>query len=104
MAPHADACEEVALHVSGEVVGCDIQNAPFIHVAGRDVAGGDQVAQPLRCVGVDLVVVGGRHYSATSSSTTPASANIAWVLAISAAQRAANSGVGGSATTRTTPA
>ena len=59
--PTADTCEEVALDIALEVVGLDIDNAPFIDIARRDTAGGDQVAQPLRGVGIELVVVGPAH-------------------------------------------
>jgi hypothetical protein len=55
--PAADAGEEMALPVSGEVGGLNIGNAPGIDVAGGNQARGDQVAQPLRGVGVELVVV-----------------------------------------------
>src|SRR6185312_3819157 len=58
-APHADTSEEVALGISGEFVGSHILDAPCVHDAGRDVAGVDQVAQPLGGVGVDFVVVNG---------------------------------------------
>ncbi len=58
VAPDADAGEEVALGIALEVVGSDIVDAPFIHVTGRDVLGGDQVPQPLRGVRINFVVVG----------------------------------------------
>lgn len=61
VAPDADASEEVALTVAFKVICSDILDAPFVHVTGRDVACGDQVPQPLRGIGVDLVVVGS-HY------------------------------------------
>jgi hypothetical protein len=46
--PDADAGEEMALGESCKVGGVYILNAPFVDHARRDVAGGDQVAQPLR--------------------------------------------------------
>src|SRR5690606_12082955 len=55
--PSCDAGKEMTLHVSAQVVGSDILDAPFVYVAWRDAAGGDQVADPLRGVRVDLVVV-----------------------------------------------
>lgn len=58
MAPDADPGEEVALGVAPEVVGSNIANIPFVHVARRDVPGSDQVAQPLRGIRIVLVVVG----------------------------------------------
>ncbi len=60
--PDPDPGKEVALGVPLEFVWCDIFNAPFVHESGRNVPSGYQVAQPLRRVGVDLVVVG-RHIS-----------------------------------------
>lgn len=60
--PDTDASEEVALRVPSEVVGFDILDAPFVHVARRNVAGGNQVPQPLRGVGVNLVVVGAHAF------------------------------------------
>jgi len=59
--PHADAGEEVALGVSSKVVRSDIGDASLVNVAGGDVPRGNQVAQPLGCVGVDLVVIGGHR-------------------------------------------
>lgn len=61
IAPDPDACKEVALSVSHKVGWPYILDAPFVHVARRDVAGGDQVAQPCRGLRVDLVVVGADH-------------------------------------------
>lgn len=55
--PSADAGEEMALGVSSQVFGPDIHDAPLVHVAVGDQPGRDQVAQPLRGVGVKLVVV-----------------------------------------------
>src|SRR6185437_6178395 len=57
--PTAETCEEMALGESGEFVGSHILDTPSVHDAGRDVAGVDQVAQPLGGVGVDFVVVNG---------------------------------------------
>lgn len=57
--PSADAGEEVALSVSVQVFWGDILDTPFIHVARRDMAGFNQVSQPLRRVRIYFVVVGG---------------------------------------------
>jgi hypothetical protein len=57
----ADAGEEVVLGVPEQVDRVDIRDAPFIHVARRNAAGGDEVAQPLRSLRVELVVIGGAH-------------------------------------------
>ena len=62
MTPHADAGEEVALSVAFEIIWSDILDAPFVNITGREVACGNQVAQPLRGVGVDLVVIGGHVF------------------------------------------
>jgi hypothetical protein len=51
----------MALGESAKVVWSNIFNAPFINFAGGNVTGGYQVAQPLRGVWVDLVVVRTGH-------------------------------------------
>lgn len=58
-APDADACEEVALGIPPQIVGSNIADIPLVHVARRDQALGDQIAEPRGCVGLDLVVIGG---------------------------------------------
>jgi len=55
--PAPDAGEEVVLGVSSQVIGAYLSHVSFINVTVGDVAGSDQVAQPLRCVGVELVIV-----------------------------------------------
>lgn len=55
--PNADAGEEVALSVAAKVVGSDVENAPRVDVAGGQVAGSDEVSQPLGDIEVDFVVV-----------------------------------------------
>lgn len=55
--PPADAGEEMALPVSGEVGGLNIGNAPGVDVAWGNQPRGNQVAQPLRGVRFELVVV-----------------------------------------------
>jgi hypothetical protein len=59
--PASDAREEVNLGVPHKVIWTDIYDAPLVHVAGRKVAGGDQVPQPTGGERVDLVVVGAGH-------------------------------------------
>ena len=49
----------MALCVSKEFLRVDVFDASLVHNPRGDVAGGDQVAQPGRGVGVDLVVEGG---------------------------------------------
>jgi hypothetical protein len=56
--PSSDAGKEVALGVAFEVIGTDINDAPFINITWCDMAGGNQVAKPLRGEWVNLVVVG----------------------------------------------
>jgi hypothetical protein len=60
--PDADSGKEMALGVSAQVVWSNILNAPFIYVTWRNVASGDQVAQPPGHVGVEFVVVGGHVF------------------------------------------
>lgn len=59
--PSADAGEEMALPVSSEVVGVNKSNVPFIDIARRYVPRRDEIAEPLRGVGVDFVVVRTGH-------------------------------------------
>jgi hypothetical protein len=58
-APAADAGEEMDLGVAFEVVWSDIDNAPFVYIAGGDQARSDEVPQPLGRVGIPLRVVSG---------------------------------------------
>lgn len=58
----------MALGESFEVVRSDIDNAPFIDFAWRNVAGGDQVPQPLRGERLDFVVVRGHANNANTPS------------------------------------
>ena len=58
MGPDANAGEKVALRETAQVARVDIFDTPFIHIAGRDMAGFNQVAQPLGGCWVNLVVVG----------------------------------------------
>jgi hypothetical protein len=61
--PDADPGEEVRLRVATEVIGLHLDDGAGVDVARRDVAGRDEVAEPLGCVGLDLVVIGG-HFAA----------------------------------------
>lgn len=56
--PNTNTGEEVALGVGLEVVGVNIFNAPFINITRCNVARSDEVAQPLGCIRLYLVVVG----------------------------------------------
>jgi hypothetical protein len=66
-APDADASEEVALNKSGKVGRSDIFDAPFVDLAMRNEAIGDQFAQPRRRERVVLVVVGPHPHRQQSS-------------------------------------
>ena len=55
--PSADSGEEVALIVSVEFIRFDLRNATAIHVAIRQLARRDQLAQPRARLGVVVVVV-----------------------------------------------
>ena len=70
-APATDSCEEVALPVSSEVVGPDFNDASLIYIPWRDVAGSNEIPQPLSGVRVDLVVVGAIHSLAVLSRLAP---------------------------------
>jgi hypothetical protein len=59
VAPSTDAGEEMALGVASEVVGPHIDNGSRVDVAGCDVSGVDEVAEPTCGIGINLVVVGG---------------------------------------------
>jgi hypothetical protein len=59
--PSTDTGEEVALGISSEVVGLNKSNVPFIDITWRYVPSSDEIAEPLRSVGVDLVVIGTAH-------------------------------------------
>lgn len=61
VAPDSDAREKMTLRISGEVAGVNVADVALIYVARRNVAGRDEIAQPLRGVGVDFVVVRIRH-------------------------------------------
>jgi hypothetical protein len=61
--PDPDARKEMALPIPGKVGWSYILDAPFVHVAGRDQAPPDKLAQP--CCGVRIVlVVPGHHHAA----------------------------------------
>jgi hypothetical protein len=46
------------LSIPGKVGCADIDDATLVDVPWGDVTGGDEVAEPLRGIGVDLVVIG----------------------------------------------
>jgi len=55
--PNADTGKEMALGIRLEVIGVYVLDRAFVNVAWRDVARGYEVAEPLRGVWVDFVVV-----------------------------------------------
>jgi hypothetical protein len=57
MGPDSNACKKVALGKSLQVARVDIFNTPFINIAGSNVPGINQVAQPGSGVLVYFVVV-----------------------------------------------
>lgn len=63
--PDADAGKPVTLRVAAHVVGVHVLDAAFVNVARGDVSCGNEVAEPLRCIGVDLVVVGAISHVST---------------------------------------
>src|SRR5690606_27448493 len=69
VSPAADSGKEVTLRVAAQVVGSDILDAPFVHVARRDGPSANQVPQPLRGVRVEFVVVSAHSASPICSST-----------------------------------
>lgn len=67
--PSSNASEEMTLGVSSEFARSDIHDAPFVDIAPSDVPCGDEVAQPLRGVRVDLVVVGDHDHPPEDKKT-----------------------------------
>ena len=65
MGPPTDAGEEMALGVGLEIARLDINDAPFIDIARRDVPGLDEIAEPLSSERIELVVIRPRHSPAT---------------------------------------
>jgi hypothetical protein len=62
VAPNADAGEEVALRETAQVAWEDILDASLVNDSMGDVSGINEVSEPLSCIGVDLVVVGGHRF------------------------------------------
>ena len=77
------------------VVGVDIDNAPFVNFAGRNVACGDQIPQPLGGVSVKLVIDRPlRHHSpANRSSGASAFSAIAGASCLAKASASATAAV-----------
>lgn len=77
--------EEVALPVSSEVCGLNIGDAPGVDVARRNEPGLDEVADPLRCVGVPFAVV----VHAASSSSLNRRRGLRYIVLLSTAEKTA---------------
>jgi hypothetical protein len=60
--PARNACKKMALGVSPEIVGPYVKNTSLVHIAGGNVSGGNEIAEPLCGIWIDLVVVGSRHH------------------------------------------
>ena len=70
MGPSADPGKEVALGITGKVGWLDINYAPLVNVASRDMPSGDQVSQPRGCIRVKLVVIRAHFFTSVSVSPT----------------------------------
>jgi hypothetical protein len=55
--PAADSGEEMALGKSGKIICFDIGNAPLVNLARRQMPRRNQIAQPLRWIGIAFVVI-----------------------------------------------
>jgi len=71
----------MTLGESAKVVWSNILYAPFINFAGGNVTGGYQVAQPLRGVWVDLVVIS-RHVGFLAGGSGELKATLADPIAL----------------------
>jgi hypothetical protein len=66
--PSGNTGEEMAAAIPGNVICIEVADIAVIHVPFCNVPGGDQVAQPLRAVGVGVVVErAGAHHAATGA-------------------------------------
>ena len=70
--PHTDAGKKVALCEASQIAWEDIFDTSFVNITGCNVTGFNQVAQPLRCPWVNLVVVGGHSRPLTRPCWTSA--------------------------------
>jgi hypothetical protein len=67
--PDTDSCKEVALCITSEVVMMDIFDTPFVNLAICNMAGFDQIPQPLSGIRIYFIVIGlHATFSATSIS------------------------------------
>jgi hypothetical protein len=61
----SDAGEEVALGIAPQIFGPNIDDASLVDVADGNVSSGDEVAEPLCGIGVNLVVISGHDFGST---------------------------------------
>lgn len=79
--PSSNSGEEMALDISGDIGGFDIGDAPFIDVAFWDEPGDDEIFQPLRGIGIVLVVIiHPRIHLMTSRTVTQAAMRIKYPI------------------------
>ena len=62
----------MALREAFKIFRPNIDDAAFVHDAIRDLAGGDQISQPLRDVGVVFIVISGHSTPPNKSSASTA--------------------------------
>ena len=56
--PSSDTSEEVTLAVPGKVHLTNTSNAPFVNIPRGNESFGDEIAEPLCCKGIDLIIIG----------------------------------------------
>jgi hypothetical protein len=69
VAPASNSGKEVALVIASQVISLYLKNAALVHIARRNQVARNQVAQPLRSVGVELVVISGHGVVAVMANT-----------------------------------
>jgi hypothetical protein len=67
--PSAEPGEEMGLGVSPQIVGSHVNDASLVDISSGDMSGFDEVAEPLRCIGIVFVVVGIHDFSAHINAT-----------------------------------
>lgn len=59
--PSADAGEEMTLGVATEIIRSNVNDTPGIDFTWRDKSSSHEISEPLSCIRIDLVVVGGHQ-------------------------------------------
>jgi len=72
----------VALGISAQVIRLHLEDGSLIYVTRRDVAGCDQIAQPLGSVLVNLVVIGAHRVLSHNPIRSAASAQFSAITAL----------------------